>query len=38
VPKVRIAKMGLPAGRKAGVMVKDVDELLAKLTGEARVI
>lgn len=37
-PKVRIAKMGLPAGRKAGVMVKDVDELLAKLRGEARVI
>lgn len=37
-PKVRIAKMSTPAGRKAGVMVKDVDDLLAKLRGEARVI
>ena len=37
-PKVEIVGMSTPAGRKAGVIVKDVDELLAKLHNEARVI
>jgi electron transfer flavoprotein beta subunit len=37
-PKVRIVQMGRPEGRKAGVMVKDVDELVAKLRSEARVL
>ena len=36
--KVEIVGMSTPAGRKAGVIVKDVDELLAKLHNEARVI
>lgn len=36
--KVRIVQMALPAGRKAGGLVKDVDDLVAKLRGEARVI
>jgi electron transfer flavoprotein beta subunit len=37
-PKVRVVGMSTPAGRKAGVMVKDVDELLQRLRAEARVI
>ncbi len=36
--KVEIVGMSTPTGRKAGVIVKDVDELLAKLHNEARVI
>jgi electron transfer flavoprotein beta subunit len=36
--KVKLVAMALPAGRKAGVMVKDVDELVQKLRTEARVI
>jgi len=36
--KVEIVGMSTPAGRKAGVIVKDVDELIAKLHNEARVI
>jgi electron transfer flavoprotein beta subunit len=37
-PKVRVVGLTVPAGRSAGVMVADVDELLAKLSTEARVI
>jgi electron transfer flavoprotein beta subunit len=37
-PKVRVVGMSYPQGRKAGVVVKDVDDLIAKLRGEARVI
>jgi len=37
-PKVRVVGMSQPSGRKAGVMVKDVDELLQKLRTEARVL
>jgi electron transfer flavoprotein beta subunit len=37
-PKVRVVGMTQPSGRKAGVMVKDVDELLHKLRTEARVL
>ena len=37
-PKVRVVAMHEPTGRSAGVMVADVDELIAKLATEARVI
>ena len=37
-PKVRVVGMNTPPGRQAGVMVKDVDELLLKLRTEARAI
>ncbi len=37
-PKVRIVHMSAPAGRKAGMIVKDVEDLIAKLRGEARVL
>ncbi|MSQ81327.1 MAG: electron transfer flavoprotein beta subunit/FixA family protein [Myxococcales bacterium] len=37
-PKVRIVKMLTPDGRKSGGLVKDVDDLVGKLRGEARVI
>jgi len=37
-PKVRVVQMAAPSGRKAGALVKDVDELIARLRGEARVI
>ncbi len=37
-PKVRVVKLHEPAGRSAGVFVADVDELLQKLTTEARVL
>ncbi|MCO4762945.1 MAG: electron transfer flavoprotein subunit beta/FixA family protein [Myxococcales bacterium] len=37
-PKVRVVKLHEPAGRSAGVVVADVDELLQKLTTEARVL
>ncbi len=37
-PKVRVVAMHEPAGRSAGVAVADVDELIAKLATEARVI
>ena len=37
-PKVRVVRMVAPAGRKAGVFVPDVDALIGKLRGEARVI
>jgi electron transfer flavoprotein beta subunit len=37
-PKVRVVAMSTPAGRKAGVMVKTVDELVHKLKTEARVV
>ncbi|MBM4344488.1 MAG: electron transfer flavoprotein subunit beta/FixA family protein [Deltaproteobacteria bacterium] len=37
-PKVRIVKMSTPEGRKAGVLVKDVDDLVARLRAEARVL
>ncbi len=35
---VRVVALSEPAGRSAGVMVADVDELIAKLTTEARVL
>ncbi len=37
-PKVKVVALSTPSGRKAGVLVKDVDELIAKLRGEARVV
>ena len=37
-PKVRVVGMSQPSGRKAGVMVKDVDELILKLRTEARIL
>jgi len=37
-PKVRVVALTAPSGRKAGVRVKTVDELLQKLRSEARVI
>ncbi|MSP91560.1 MAG: electron transfer flavoprotein subunit beta/FixA family protein [Myxococcales bacterium] len=37
-PKVRVVAMSTPPGRVAGVMVKDVDELILKLRTEARAI
>ena len=37
-PKVKVVALSAPSGRKAGVTVKDVDELVAKLRGEARVV
>jgi len=37
-PRLEIVKTVEPAGRKAGVMVKSVDELIAKLKDEAGVI
>lgn len=37
-PKVKVVALSAPSGRKAGVLVKDVDELVAKLRGEARVV
>ncbi len=37
-PKVRVVKLTTPAGRQAGVLVADVDELIEKLTTEARVL
>ncbi|MBA4137397.1 MAG: electron transfer flavoprotein subunit beta [Opitutus sp.] len=36
--RTRIVKMERPAGRKAGVKVKTVDELIAKLRDEAKVL
>jgi electron transfer flavoprotein beta subunit len=36
--KVRVVSLTVPSGRSAGVMVADVDELIAKLTTEARVL
>ena len=35
---VRVVKLNVPEGRTAGVAVADVDELIAKLTTEARVL
>ncbi len=37
-PKVRIVALTEPSGRQAGVVVADVDELIEKLSSEARVI
>jgi electron transfer flavoprotein beta subunit len=37
-PRLKILKVEEPSKRKAGVMVKSVDELVAKLRNEARVI
>lgn len=37
-PKVRVVAMHEPAGRSAGVVVADIDELISKLTTEARVL
>ncbi len=37
-PKVRVVGLSEPAGRSAGVVVADVDELIEKLSSEARVI
>jgi electron transfer flavoprotein beta subunit len=37
-PKVRVVALSTPAGRSAGQMVADVDELISKLTTEARVL
>lgn len=37
-PKVKIVGITAPSGRKAGVTVKDVDELVQKLRSEARVL
>ena len=36
--RTRILKLERPAGRKAGVRVKSVDELIAKLRTEAKVL
>jgi electron transfer flavoprotein alpha/beta subunit len=36
--KVQIVETTEPAKKKGGVMVKDVDELIAKLQKEAKVI
>ncbi len=35
---VRVVRLTVPAGRSAGVMVADLDELITKLTTEARVL
>mgnify|MGYP002133112129 CR=1 FL=1 len=37
-PRLKVVKTAEPAGRKAGVKVGSVDELIAKLKDEARVI
>ena len=37
-PKVRATRYGEPPARKAGVLVRDVDDLLDKLKNEAKVI
>lgn len=37
-PSVRVVALTTPDGRSAGVMVADIDELLVKLTTEARVL
>jgi len=37
-PRLNVVKTTEPAGRKAGVKVKSVDELIAKLKDEAGVI
>lgn len=37
-PKVRVVALSEPAGRKAGIIVADVDELVEKLSTEARVL
>lgn len=37
-PKVRILKLSLPPGRKAGAKVASVDELVTKLKNEAKVL
>ena len=37
-PRLKTLKVAEPGKRKGGVMVKDVDELVAKLRNEAKVI
>jgi electron transfer flavoprotein beta subunit len=37
-PRLKTVKVAEPGKRKGGVMVKDVDELVAKLRNEAKVI
>jgi electron transfer flavoprotein beta subunit len=37
-PRLRIVRTAEPAGRKAGVKVKSVDELIARLKDEAGVL
>ena len=37
-PRLSVIEVNDPPERKAGIMVKDIDELMEKLTNEAKVI